>query len=67
MNEKTQDRLQSNNSNVMNYVKFICFSVFGVILFFTPVTIKDKSSIPLDHLITYLKAVQPNWGNKALG
>ena len=62
MNEKTQDRLQSNNSNVMNYVKFICFSVFGVILFFTPVTIKDKSSIPLDHLITYLKAVQPNIG-----
>ena len=52
MNEITQD---GNNNSIISYVKFICFSAFGVILFFTPVTINDKSSIPLDHLITYLK------------
>ena len=33
-----------------------------MILFFTPITINEKSSIPLDHLISYLKTVQPNIG-----
>ncbi|MBN1975200.1 MAG: YjiH family protein [Sedimentisphaerales bacterium] len=59
MNEITQD---ANNRNVINYMKFIFFSLFGVILFFTPITIKGKNSIPIDHLITYLKSVQPNIG-----
>ncbi len=59
MNETTQE---GNNNKIINYVKFICFSAFGVILFFTPITINGKSSIPLDHLITYLKTVQPYLG-----
>ncbi|MBN2591411.1 MAG: YjiH family protein [Sedimentisphaerales bacterium] len=71
MNETTQapqapsgDVPQSNNSKVINYVKFICFSVFGVILFFTPITIKEKSSIPLDHLIQFLKEAKIPIGEK---
>ena len=46
MNETTQaprasggNAAQSNNKKAIDYVKFICFSVFGVILFFTPITI----------------------------
>ena len=62
MNETTEVGLLYNNNNVKNYLKFIFFSAFGVILFFTPVTINGTSSIPLDHLITYLKAIQPNIG-----
>ena len=55
MNETTEAGLLYNNSNVISYLKFIFFSIFGVILFFTPVTINGKNSIPLDHLITFLK------------
>lgn len=39
MNKTTQDTTQRNKNQVINYVKFICFSLFGVILFFTPITI----------------------------
>ena len=59
MTRTTPAASPSNSSNVMSYVKFICFSAFGVIVFFTPVTFKGATSIPLDHLITLLKAVQP--------
>jgi len=59
MNTTNQD---VKNNKVISYIEFICFSLFGVILFFTPITYKGKSSIPLDHLITILKTVQPNIG-----
>ena len=39
MNEITQNAAQSKKNKAIDYVKFICFSVFGVILFFTPITI----------------------------
>lgn len=52
MNKTTQD---GKSNSIINFAKFLFFSAFGVILFFTPVTIKGKSSIPLDHLITFLK------------
>jgi nucleoside recognition membrane protein YjiH len=62
MDETTEVGLLYNNNKVINYLKFIFFSAFGIILFFTPVTINGTSSIPLDHLITYLKTVQPHIG-----
>jgi nucleoside recognition membrane protein YjiH len=62
MTKTTPAAPPSNSSNVMSYVKFICFSAFGVVVFFTPVTFKGTTSIPLDHLIALLKAVQPKIG-----
>jgi nucleoside recognition membrane protein YjiH len=39
--------------------KFGGLSVFGVFLFFTPVTINGVNSIPLDHFITWMNKVVP--------
>ncbi|WP_078393630.1 YjiH family protein [Shouchella patagoniensis] len=35
--------------------KFIFFSLLGIFMFFVPITIAEKSSIPLDHLVTFLR------------
>lgn len=45
-----------------NYLKFIFFSLFGVLLFFTPITINGTNSIPLDHLITFIHKIVPWFG-----
>ncbi len=45
-----------------NIFNFIFFSIFGILLFFTPITIKGTNSIPLDHLITWINTVIPWFG-----
>lgn len=35
--------------------RFIFFSLFGLFMFFFPLTIDSKSSIPVDHIITYVR------------
>lgn len=35
--------------------KFIFFSLLGIFMFFVPITIAGKSSIPLDHLVTLFR------------
>ena len=35
-------------------IKFIGYSLFGVFMFFCPITINGKSTIPVDHIITYI-------------
>ncbi|WBW50284.1 YjiH family protein [Peptoniphilus equinus] len=37
--------------------RFIVFSLFGVFMFFVPITIGDTSSIPLDHLVTGIQTI----------
>lgn len=37
-----------------NLVKFFLFSAIGIFMFFIPITIGEKSSIPLDHLVTWI-------------
>lgn len=34
--------------------KFLGYSLFGVFMFFCPVTISGKSTIPVDHIITFI-------------
>jgi len=41
--------------------KFILYSLIGIFMFFVPVTIMGKSSIPLDHIVNYIKSI-PNFG-----
>ena len=57
MNADTE--LQGNIYNPSNIVKFLFFSIFGMLLFFMPVTINGTNSIPLDHLITLLNTQLP--------
>lgn len=52
-----------NDSGIMNgngkkstlvAYKFILFSLFGVFMFFIPITLMGKSTIPIDHLVTFI-------------
>ena len=60
-----------NNSNVNsmgNKIKFLFFSVFGLLLFFMPITIGEVKTIPLDHILTAINTYTPWFGpNFAMG
>ena len=36
--------------------KFFVLSAIGILMFFVPITIGEKNTIPLDHLVTWLRA-----------
>ncbi|MGB8002487.1 MAG: YjiH family protein [Anaerobacillus sp.] len=38
----------------MNLLKFFGFSLIGIFTFFIPITLNGTTSIPLDHIVTYL-------------
>lgn len=40
--------------------KFFVYSAIGAFMFFVPITINDKSSIPLDHIVTWLRDTAPD-------
>ncbi len=42
-------------------VKFLILSAIGVFVFFVPVAVGGKKTIPLDHIITFLKLNFPNF------
>ncbi len=39
----------------INILKFFGFSLIGIFTFFVPITINGVSSIPLDHIVTYIQ------------
>jgi len=41
--------------SVQNILKFIFFSAIGIFMFFVPIEMNGKSSIPLDHLVTWIR------------
>lgn len=40
--------------------KFFVFSAVGAFMFFVPITVNDKSSIPLDHMVTWIREAVPD-------
>lgn len=50
---KEPEHEQSRNTN--NLLKFFVFSLIGIFTFFIPITINGVSSIPLDHIVTYIR------------
>ncbi|MDR0796440.1 MAG: YjiH family protein [Tannerella sp.] len=46
----------------LNVFNFVFFSVFGLLLFFTPATINGSNTIILDHLLTFINTVLPWFG-----
>jgi len=44
----------------VNALKFIVFSLIGIFMFFVPVTVGNTSSIPLDHLVSWIRAAVPS-------
>ncbi|MBO0961102.1 YjiH family protein [Neobacillus sp. MM2021_6] len=53
----SQPELQ--NSNMLNMMKFFVFSAIGVFVFFVPITLNGKSSIMLDHFVSYIQLAVP--------
>ena len=48
----SENRAQSG----MGVVKFVAYSLFGLFMFFCPLTVGGKSTIPVDHIISWLTA-----------
>lgn len=46
-------------ASTRNIVKFIVFSLIGIFTFFVPITINGSSSIPLDHMVTFVRDTFP--------
>ncbi len=40
-------------------LKLIVFSLIGIVFFFVPVEVNGKSTIPLDHMVSWLKTASP--------
>ncbi len=40
--------------NLKNTLKFIFYSAIGIIMFFVPITIHEKTTIPLDHIVKFI-------------
>lgn len=54
-----------NKYSIESKLQFIIYSILGIIIFFVPVTIGGKSTIPLDHIVTYFLKIpyfQPVYG-----
>ena len=59
-NESRQKGVSPNpRYSLSTILKFVGLSVFGVFLFFTPITINGVNSIPLDHFIIWMNKVVP--------
>lgn len=46
-----------NNDKVITGLKMSLFAMIGIFVFFITITINGNSSIPLDHLVTFLKTI----------
>jgi nucleoside recognition membrane protein YjiH len=48
------------NSDLLNGMKFFVFSAIGIFVFFIPVTLNGKSSIMLDHFVSFIQLAVPS-------
>ncbi|WP_164667344.1 YjiH family protein [Virgibacillus doumboii] len=46
---------KKNNTNGTNMLKFFIYSFIGAFTFFIPITINGTSTIPLDHMVTFVE------------
>lgn len=54
--EKT---VQQQKATSGDWFKFIVLSLIGIFMFFIPISIGGKSTIPLDHVVTFVKTTAP--------
>ncbi|MBY0223189.1 MULTISPECIES: YjiH family protein [Sporosarcina] len=50
---------EGNIYSVRNIFSFFFFSLIGVFMFFIPIEVNGKNSIPLDHLVTWIRNTTP--------
>lgn len=47
---------ESTLPNFNHWFRLLGLSSIGIFIFFVPITVNDQHSIPLDHIVTYIKA-----------
>lgn len=55
----TNPLLKKTSSNWQNVLKFVLYSLIGIFMFFVPITVDGKSSIPIDHIVSWLRNTLP--------
>src|SRR5699024_8862362 len=53
--EKLLEKQELDFYKPSNVVKFFLLSLIGIFTFFIPITINGERTIPLDHIVTFLK------------
>lgn len=52
---------KSESNSSIKASKFIFYSLLGIFMFFVPIRIGEKSTIPIDHIVNYIRAI-PHFG-----
>lgn len=55
----TNPLLKKTSSNWQNVLKFVLYSLIGIFMFLVPITVDGKSSIPIDHIVSWLRNTLP--------
>lgn len=50
---------ETSSNEAKNVLKFLICSAIGIFMFFVPIAIGGKSTIPLDHLVTFIRSSLP--------
>lgn len=51
---ENRNQVRYSNGDIL---KFILFALFGVFMFFIPIKVAGNNSIPIDHVVTYVKKI----------
>ncbi len=54
MSEKSVPVNQKKGNSLF---RFVVYSIIGIFMFFVPITIGGKNTIPLDHIVTYIQKI----------
>lgn len=54
MSEKSVPVNQKKRNSLF---RFVVYSIIGIFMFFVPITIGGKNTIPLDHIVTYIQKI----------
>lgn len=57
--EIEQEKQRNNVHRPQNIIKFVIFSLIGIFIFFIPITINGTSTIPLDHMVSFVQDTFP--------
>ncbi|MBT2216312.1 YjiH family protein [Virgibacillus dakarensis] len=52
--------LKNESTNGKNILKFLIYSFIGAFTFFIPITLNGTSTIPLDHMVTFVEETVPS-------
>lgn len=54
------EKTKMKNYNSKDVALFLLYALFGIFMFFIPITIGGKSTIPIDHITNFVKKI-PNY------